>query len=124
MNATTSPTINPSANFLSPTQLASYLDTLLQCGDFQDYCPNGLQVDGGNGAWASYGANSSIINDGQGNQTSSTATGTVVKDAQNNTTQVGSKGVLLLSPDGSEMANLSQLITRRVNTLQAAKTTQ
>lgn len=47
MNATTSPTINPSANFLSPTQLASYLDTLLQCGDFQDYCPNGLQVDGG-----------------------------------------------------------------------------
>ena len=69
---------------------------------------NGLQVDSGNGAWASYGANSSIINDGQGNQTSSTATGTVVKDAQNNTTQVGSKGVLLLNPDGSEMANLSQ----------------
>ena len=47
MNVTTSPTINPSANFLSPTQLASYLDSLLQCGDFQDYCPNGLQVDGG-----------------------------------------------------------------------------
>ena len=69
---------------------------------------NGLQVDSGNGAWASYGAGSSIINDGQGNQASSTATGVVVTDAQNNTTQVGSKGVLLLNPDGSEMANLSQ----------------
>ena len=27
-------------------ELAAYLDTLLECGRFRDYCPNGLQVEG------------------------------------------------------------------------------
>ncbi len=30
------------------TELQSYLDTLLDCGRFHDYCPNGLQVEGRN----------------------------------------------------------------------------
>lgn len=30
---------------LSPTQLATWLDDLLQANEFNDYCPNGLQVD-------------------------------------------------------------------------------
>jgi dinuclear metal center YbgI/SA1388 family protein len=28
-------------------ELVTYIDTLLECGRFQDYCPNGLQVEGG-----------------------------------------------------------------------------
>lgn len=28
------------------SRLQSYLDTLLECGRFKDYCPNGLQVEG------------------------------------------------------------------------------
>ena len=27
-------------------ELAGYLDRLLDCGRFRDYCPNGLQVEG------------------------------------------------------------------------------
>ena len=27
-------------------ELAAYLDALLECGRFRDYCPNGLQVEG------------------------------------------------------------------------------
>ncbi|HMM55816.1 MAG TPA: Nif3-like dinuclear metal center hexameric protein, partial [Candidatus Desulfobacillus sp.] len=27
-------------------ELAAYLDGLLECGRFRDYCPNGLQVEG------------------------------------------------------------------------------
>ena len=68
----------------------------------------GLQVDAGNGTWSSYGAGGSIVADDQGNQTSSTPTGTTVKDSQGNSTQVNSKGVLLLSPAGTELASLNQ----------------
>lgn len=32
---------------ISPTQLATWLNALLVTDEFQDYCPNGLQVDGG-----------------------------------------------------------------------------
>ncbi|ELA08840.1 NIF3 family protein [Moraxella macacae 0408225] len=32
-------------NTIQPTKLASYLDELLSVNEFQDYCPNGLQVD-------------------------------------------------------------------------------
>lgn len=34
-----------SQSMLTPKALADYCDTLLSADDFQDYCPNGLQVD-------------------------------------------------------------------------------
>ena len=40
-------TMNQPATSMSPTQLAHRLNELLKINEFQDYCPNGLQVDGG-----------------------------------------------------------------------------
>ena len=40
-------TMNQPPTSMSPTQLAHRLNELLKINEFQDYCPNGLQVDGG-----------------------------------------------------------------------------
>lgn len=40
-------TMNQAATTISPAELATALNDLLKVNEFQDYCPNGLQIDGG-----------------------------------------------------------------------------